>query len=105
MDDKSASLKIYWHEHTMRELEEIIPKLETVIIPTGSTEIHGPHLGVGNDILTASRVCEDVARAMYPRTLVVRALWVGYAPHNMCEQFKGTITSAPKHTCKCSRDS
>ena len=92
MDDKPAPLKIYWHEHTMRELEEIIPKLETVIIPTGSTEIHGPHLGVGNDILTASRVCEDVARAMYPRTLVVRALWVGYAPHNMCEQFKGTIT-------------
>ena len=88
----SETRKVYWHEHTMRELEEIIPKLEAVIIPTGSTEIHGPHLGVGNDILSASRVCEDVAKMMYPRVLVVRALWVGFAPHNMCKPFTGTIT-------------
>ncbi len=84
--------KVYWHEHTQRELAERIPKLEVVIIPTGSTEIHGHHLGVGNDILTASRVCEDVAKIMYPRTLVCRILWVGYAPHNMCKPFTGTIT-------------
>jgi len=84
--------KVYWHEHTMRELEEIIPTLEAVVIPTGSTEIHGPHLGVGNDILSASRVCEDVAKIMYPRVLVVRVLWVGFAPHNMCKPFTGTIT-------------
>jgi len=80
----------------MRELAEIVPKLEIVIIPTGSTEIHGPHLGVGNDILTASRVCEDVAKIMYPRALVCRALWVGYAPHNTCKPFTGTITLRAK---------
>lgn len=88
----SEARKVYWHEHTQRELTEIIPKLEVIIIPTGSTEIHGPHLGVGNDILTASRVCEEVAGAMYPRVLVCRALWVGYAIHNMCKSFTGTIT-------------
>jgi len=84
--------KVYWHEHTQRELADLIPKLEVVIIPTGSTEIHGAHLGVGNDILTASRICEEVARIMYPRVLVARILWVGYAPHNMCKPFSGTIT-------------
>lgn len=88
----SVAKKVYWHEHTMKELEEIVAKLEAVIIPTGSTEIHGPHLGVGNDILSTSRVCEDVAKIMYPRVLVLRALWVGYAPHNMCKSFIGTIT-------------
>jgi hypothetical protein len=44
--------KVYWHEHTQEELKELIPKLDVTLIPTGSTEIHGPHLGVGNDILS-----------------------------------------------------
>lgn len=84
--------KVYWHEHTQEELKELIPKLEVTLIPTGSTEIHGPHLGVGNDILSCIRVAEDVAKIMYPRALVVNALWVGVAPHNMTAPFPGTIT-------------
>jgi creatinine amidohydrolase len=88
----NAERKVYWHENSQRELAEIIPKLGVVIVPTGSTEIHGPHLGVGNDIVSASRVCEAVANMMYPRALVVRALWLGHAPHNMCRHLPGTIT-------------
>ena len=88
----SGIKKVYWHEHTHRELADLIPKLEVALIPTGSTEIHGPHLGVGNDILSCTRVAEDVARIMYPRAIVVNALWVGVAPHNMCAPFPGTIT-------------
>ena len=84
--------KVYWHEHTFRELAEIIPKLEVAIIPTGSTEIHGPHLGVGNDILSSTWVAEKVAEIMYPRAIVVNVLWIGVAPHNMCKPFPGTIT-------------
>jgi len=84
--------KVYWHEHTFRELAELIPKLEAAIIPTGSTEIHGPHLGVGNDILSSTWVAEEVARKMYPRAVVVNILWIGVAPHNMCKPFPGTIT-------------
>jgi len=63
----SGMKKVFWHEHTYRELAELIPKLEVALIPTGSTEIHGPHLGVGNDILSCTRVAEDVAKVMYPR--------------------------------------
>lgn len=84
--------KVYWHEHTQAELKALIPKLDVTLIPTGSTEIHGPHLGVGNDILSCTRVAEDVAHAMYPRVLVVNALWLGVAPHNMTAPFPGTIT-------------
>ena len=92
----NGARKVYWHEHSQRELAEIIPKLDVVIVPTGSTEIHGPHLGVGNDIVSASRVCEETAKIMYPRVLVVRAVWVGHAPHNMCTRFPGTITLTPE---------
>lgn len=88
----SEKKKVYWHEHTYRELAEIIPKLEVAIIPTGSTEIHGPHLGVGNDILSATWVAEEVAKILYPRAIVVNILWIGVAPHNMCKPFPGTIT-------------
>jgi len=88
----SKAKKVYWHEHTYRELAELIPKLEVAIIPTGSTEIHGPHLGVGNDILSSTWVAEEVAKIMYPRAVVVNVLWVGVAPHNMCKPFPGTIT-------------
>ena len=66
--------------------------MEVAIIPTGSTEIHGPHLGVGNDILSSTWVAEKVAEIMYPRALVVNVLWIGVAPHNMCKPFPGTIT-------------
>jgi creatinine amidohydrolase len=84
--------KVYWHEHTQEELKKLIPKLDVTLIPTGSTEIHGPHLGVGNDILSSTRIVEDVAKIMYPRAIVVNALWVGVAPHNMTASFPGTIT-------------
>ena len=88
----SEALKVYWHEHTQKEIEELIPKLDVILIPTGSTEIHGPHLGMGNDILSSTRVAHDVAKIMYPRAVVANALWLGVAPHNMCATFPGTIT-------------
>ena len=84
--------RVWWHEHTQAELTKLIPQLEVAVIPTGSTEIHGPHLGVGNDILSCTRVAEEVAAAMYPRVLAVNVLWVGVAPHNMTAAFPGTIS-------------
>ncbi len=84
--------KVYWHEHTQSELADIIPSMEVVLVPTGSTEIHGPHLGVGNDILSCTKVAEEVAKVMYPKAIVANALWLGVAPHNMTAQFPGTIT-------------
>jgi creatinine amidohydrolase len=84
--------KVCWHEHTQAELQSLLPQLEVVLVPTGSTEIHGPHLGVGNDILSCTRVAEEVAKVLYPRAIVANALWLGVAPHNMTSQFPGTIT-------------
>ena len=88
----ASAQKVCWHEHTQLELQQILPQIDVVLVPTGSVEIHGPHLGVGNDILSCTRVAEEVARIMYPRILVMHALWLGVAPHNMTAQFPGTIT-------------
>ena len=88
----SNPTKVYWHEHTQSELQSILPQIEVALVPTGSTEIHGPHLGVGNDILSCTRVAEEVARVLYPKAIVANALWLGVAPHNMTAQFPGTIT-------------
>lgn len=84
--------KVYWHEHTHAELKSVLPQVETVLVPTGSIEIHGPHLGVGNDILSCTHVAEQVARILYPKVIVANALWLGVAPHNMTAEFPGTIT-------------
>jgi len=92
----SEGKKVYWHEHTYRELADLIPKLKVALVPTGSTEIHGPHLGVGNDILSCTKVAEEVAKIMYPKAIVVNTLWVGVAPHNMCADFLGTVTLTAK---------
>ena len=88
----SNAKKVYWHEHTQSELGNLLPQLEVVLVPTGSIEIHGPHLGVGNDILSCTRVAEEVARILYPKAVVANGLWLGVAPHNMTAQFPGTIT-------------
>jgi len=88
----SKSAKVFWHEHTQSELAELIPDLQAVLIPTGSIEVHGPHLGVGNDILSCAHVAEEVAKRLYPKAIVANALWLGVAPHNMTAQFIGTIT-------------
>ena len=86
------SNKVYWHEHTQSELESILPQNEVVLVPTGSIEVHGPHLGVGNDIQSCTWVAEEVAKVLYPKAIVANALWLGVAPHNMTSQFLGTIT-------------
>ena len=84
--------KVRWEEHTQLELQNTLPQLEVALVPTGSVEIHGPHLGVGNDILSCTRVAEEVAGILYPKAIVVNALRLGVAPHNMTAQFPGTIT-------------
>lgn len=46
----SVTKKVHWQEHKMKELEETVAKLEAVMIPTESIEVHGRHLGVGNKV-------------------------------------------------------
>jgi creatinine amidohydrolase len=52
---------VFLAEMTNRELEEFLKKNHTVLIPTGSTEQHGPHSPLGTDVLIPQELCRRVA--------------------------------------------
>lgn len=76
------------HEMKWPEVAEYLRTDDTVIIPAGTTEQHGPHLPLMVDAIQAI----DVAVAVADRTGVLLSppLWYGWSPHHM--GFPGTIT-------------
>ena len=51
----------HWQDLTMPEFEAARDQLQTVILPVGSIEEHGPHLPLGTDTLHALEVARRVA--------------------------------------------
>lgn len=93
---KGIMTKVFWQEYTWKELESIIPSLEAVLIPVGSTEQHGPHLPLGNDTFTVMLVCEGVAKRLYPRILVAPSISLGYSALHFSDGFPGTLSLRPE---------
>ncbi|QDT39137.1 creatininase family protein [Stratiformator vulcanicus] len=48
-------------EMTNRELEQFLEKSQTVIIPVGATEQHGPHSPIGTDVIIPQEIARRVA--------------------------------------------
>ena len=72
------------------ELAALHDQIELVLIPIGSTEQHGPHLGLGEDHLITEAFCELAAQRMYPRLLSLPAVPWGISDHHM--NFAGSMT-------------
>ncbi|MDP8904650.1 MAG: creatininase family protein [Chloroflexota bacterium] len=71
---------VFLGEMTNPELEEFVAKHQTVIVPTGSTEQHGPHGPLLSDVL----IPQEVARRIAPRVGAAVAPPINYAlsyPH------------------------
>jgi creatinine amidohydrolase len=71
---------VFLGEMTNREVEEFLTTRHTVIIPTGSTEQHGPHAPLSTDVL----IPQEVARRVAPQIGAVVAPPISYAlsyPH------------------------
>jgi creatinine amidohydrolase len=71
---------VFLGEMTNREVEEFLKTQHTVIIPTGSTEQHGPHAPLLTDVL----IPQEVARRAAPQIGAVVAPPINYAlsyPH------------------------
>jgi creatinine amidohydrolase len=71
---------VFLGEMTNREVEAFLERHHTVIIPTGSTEQHGPHGPLLTDVL----IPQEVARRVAPRIGAVVAPPINYAlsyPH------------------------
>jgi creatinine amidohydrolase len=71
---------VFLGEMTNREVEEFLTTRHTVIVPTGSTEQHGPHAPLLTDVL----IPQEVARRVAPQIGAVVAPPINYAlsyPH------------------------
>lgn len=63
-----------------------------VLLPTGATEQHGPHLPVGTDSMVVEAVAREAAARVRPAilALVAPTLAFGSSPHHL--QFGGTMS-------------
>lgn len=76
------------------ELVERQDQIEMVLIPIGSTEQHGPNLGLGQDHLITDAFCERAAECLYPRLVSLPAIPWGISDHHM--NFPGSMTLRPE---------
>ncbi|MHB9033640.1 MAG: creatininase family protein [Anaerolineae bacterium] len=79
---------------TWPEMNEAIGQRRVVILPTGSTEQHGPHLPLETDAFLVAAVCLEVGRRAPDRVLVLPAVPYGLNLHHI--DFPGTIHIEPE---------
>lgn len=70
------------------EVKELIRHSKVAIIPTGSTEQHGPHLPLGTDYLIAEHISNKIAKRA--DVLVTPVIPIGYATYHT--DYPGTLS-------------
>jgi len=78
-------------EMTPQEITNALKEVDTVVVPLGSVEQHGPHLPVGTDTLIPITVAKEVAE----RTKVLVAPPVYYGNSLSMVDMKGVFTVTP----------
>ncbi len=79
-------------EITWTDARDYFSRCDTVILPVGSTEQHGPHNPLGTDFLNAEAVSRVVGERT--ETLVLPVIPVGVSEHH--RQFPGTLWVPPQ---------
>jgi len=77
---------------TWQEAKEAFKGTKMAIIPTGSTEQHGPHLPLGTDFLIADYLAKKVAEKI--DVVVTPVIPVGFAHYHT--SFEGTLSVNPE---------
>jgi len=72
---------VWLNELTSDDVEDYLKKNDTIIVPIGATETHGPHLPLGTDTFEAMDYSEGIARKA--GVLVTPPIWFGDSPHHM----------------------
>lgn len=82
---------IVWNQATRDELNAALTDA-VVLLPTGATEQHGPHLATGHDTFTVTAIAHRAARTVDPDTSIVLApaLPFGSSAHHL--PFGGTLS-------------
>ncbi len=71
---------------------DALPRDIVVLLPTGATEQHGPHLPLATDTILVTRVAEAVEAALPDRVLLLPTLWLGASQHHL--PFAGTLSAS-----------
>ena len=91
MKEQHKKPSFLWKLKTWPELEEYLKTMDTVILPCGAIEQHGPHLPVDIDYFDAKYMAYKVAEACPdPKPLVLPPIPFGVSYHH--EDFKGTLS-------------
>lgn len=91
MPSSQTSNPFYLAELTWPQIEEYLKTRDSVLLPVGSTEQHGPNGLLGIDFLTSFEI--SLAAGEKTQTLVCPPLPFGMAQHHMA--FPGTMSLTP----------
>jgi creatinine amidohydrolase len=90
----AAADEYRYNRLTWPEMNEAIAREKLVILPTGSTEQHGPHLPLDVDVYLCESVCLEVGRRCPDKVLVLPSIAYGLNLHHI--DFPGTIHIEPE---------
>ena len=90
----SAATEYRYHRLTWEEINDAIAAQKVVVLPTGSTEQHGPHLPLDVDAFLVELVCLELGRRAADRVLVLPTVSFGLNRHHI--DFPGTIHIEPE---------
>ncbi len=86
--------KLLWGEMTRIELEELSNDVDTVLLPVGSIEQHGPHLPLDTDSYDAMYILKEAVKKLDPPLPpILPTISYGLSEHHM--GFKGSISLKP----------
>lgn len=86
-----------WDNLTSPEIAKLAENNAIVLIPTGSTEQHGPHLPVGTDAILATWMAERTAQALTAKgipAVVTPTFAIANSMHHM--NFAGSLSLSPR---------
>jgi len=78
-----------WNESTREELKAALPG-SVVLLPTGATEQHGPHLATGHDSFTVTDIATRAAEASVAPVVLAPTLTFGSSHHHL--PFGGSLS-------------
>lgn len=87
-------------EMTWPDIAEYLERGDTVLVPVGATEQHGPHCPMGTDAAEAVATAEGIAERT--DALIAPPLWFGWSPHHLA--FPGTISLSADTLTRAAED-
>ncbi len=82
---------MYWDQITTKHFQEdVIGRVDTVILPTGSLEAHGQHCPLGTDNMAPWYFAQQIEAQYADRVLILPPVPYGHTPE--LAEFAGTIS-------------